>query len=237
MINCGAAMYIAPVGIVNAGNPKAAYDEAILFAMGHQTSYGLEAAGVLAASVAKAFQSNVTVEDIIETAIEFAKDGTKQAIIAVTDAARKMKEKNSTMDEVVEAFQEAILPHSPMGDDVSRKLEKIGVPSNHYTPSRLGSIEELPFALGFILYNDGVYYKSLYDGINSGRDTDSIGVMIGVILGAMYGTSVIESQDVSLLETSNQLDFNAIADELATNAVQIIKRDIEKTEIIEQILE
>lgn len=49
MVNCGAAMYIAPVGVVNAGDPKAAYDEAILFAMGHQSSYGLEAAGVMAA--------------------------------------------------------------------------------------------------------------------------------------------------------------------------------------------
>ena len=46
MVNCGAAMYIAPIGVVNAGHPKSAYDEAILFAMGHQCSYGLEAAGV-----------------------------------------------------------------------------------------------------------------------------------------------------------------------------------------------
>ncbi|MCM3740578.1 ADP-ribosylglycohydrolase family protein [Oceanobacillus luteolus] len=237
MINCGAAMYIAPVGIVNAGNPKAAYDEAILFAMGHQTSYGLEAAGVLAACVAKAFQSDVTVEEIIETSIEFAKDGTKQAIIAVTNAARELKASNCTMDEVVAAFQEAILPYSPMGDDVSRKLEKVGIPSNHYTPSRLGSIEELPFALGFILYNDGAFYKSIYDGINSGRDTDSIGVMIGVILGAMYGASVVESEDVALLETSNQLDFNSITEEFAETARQIIKSDIEKIAVLTDIIE
>ena len=34
MVNCGAAMYIAPIGAVNAGDPKAAYDEAIAFAVG-----------------------------------------------------------------------------------------------------------------------------------------------------------------------------------------------------------
>lgn len=237
MINCGAAMYIAPVGIVNAGNPKAAYDEAILFAMGHQTSFGLEAAGVLAACVAKAFQPGVTVEEIIKTAIEFAKDGTKQAIIAVTNVAKKMKVKSSKMDEVIAAFQEAILPYSPMGDDVSRKIEKVGFCSNHYTPSRLGSIEELPFALGFIVYNDGAYYKSIYDGINSGRDTDSIGVMIGVILGAIYGESVIESEDVSILEAVNKLNFDTIAEEFAMNAAQIIKTDIEKIEVMREILE
>lgn len=70
-----------------------------------------------------------------------------------------------------------------MGDDVHRKIEKVGIPSNHYTPSRLFSIEELPLALAFIVYNDGEYYKSILDGVNSGRDTDSIGVMVGVILG------------------------------------------------------
>lgn len=225
MINCGAAMYIAPVGIVNAGNAKAAYDEAILFAMGHQTSYGLEAAGVLAACVAKAFEPGASVEDVMETAIGLAKDGTKQAIIAITAAARDLREKGSPVEEVYAAFQKAILPFSPMGDDVSRQLEKVGIPSNHYAPSRLGSIEELPFALGFILYNNGAYYPSIYDGINSGRDTDSIGVMIGVILGAMYGTSVIKEEDIELLESTNKLDFDSITQQFTESARIILEKD------------
>jgi ADP-ribosylglycohydrolase len=236
MINCGAAMYIAPVGIVNAGNPKAAYDEAILFAMGHQTSYGLEAAGVLAACVAKAFEADVTVDDIVKTAIELAKDGTKEAIIAVTNAAYEMKHKNASIDEAVSSFHQAILPFSPMGDDVSRKIEKVGIPSNHYTPSRTGAIEELPLALGFIVYNNGAFYKSIYDGINSGRDTDSIGVMIGVILGAMFGTSVIDGNDIQLLEASNRLNFDEIVDTFERNARLIIQKDIEAVEKVKQIL-
>ena len=72
---------------MNACNPKAAYDEAILFASGHQVSYGLEAAGVLAACVAKAFEPGVTVEDIVQTALTYAKDGTKQAIQDLCEAA------------------------------------------------------------------------------------------------------------------------------------------------------
>ncbi|MDQ0154888.1 ADP-ribosylglycohydrolase family protein [Robertmurraya andreesenii] len=236
MINCGAAMYIAPVGVVNAGNPKAAYDEAILFAMGHQTSYGLEAAGVLAACVAKAFEENVTVEAIVDTAIEFAKDGTKEAIKAITTLAVELREKNAAIDEVVAAFHEAIKPFSPMGDDVSRKMEKVGIPSNHYTPSRLGSIEELPLALGFIVYNNGEFYPSIYDGINSGRDTDSIGVMIGVILGAMYGAPVIKSEDIHLLESANHLNFEEITDAFAGNAKLIIEKDLEALEKVRKIL-
>ncbi|HWK24205.1 MAG TPA: ADP-ribosylglycohydrolase family protein [Ureibacillus sp.] len=223
MVNCGAAMYIAPIGIVNAGNPLAAYNEAIAFASGHQVSYGLEAAGVLAACVACAFTPNVTIEDIIETAISLAKDGTKQAIITLTNEAKLLKKHKCSYHELVTILHERIALFSPMGDDVHRKIEKVGIPSNHYTPSRLFSIEELPLAIAFIVYNDGDYYKSILDGINSGRDTDSIGVMVGVILGAMYGTKFIKEAEIELLSKANQINF----DEEATSFAEVAKRIIE----------
>lgn len=226
MVNCGAAMYIAPIGIVNAGNPKAAYDEAILFAMGHQSSYGLEAAGVLAACVAKAFEANVTIDEIIETAITLAKDGTKEAIKDLTAAAKELRTKNADMDEVIQVLQKKMEKYSPMKDDVHRKLEKIGVPSNHYTPSRIFSIEELPMALAFIVLNDGDFYNSIYDGINSGRDTDSIGVMTGVILGAMYGVEAIKKEEIRLLEETNKTNFTFMAEQFAEVAEIIIKEDL-----------
>lgn len=226
MINCGAAMYIAPVGIVNAGNPKAAYDEAILFASGHQSSYGLEAAGVLAACVAKAFEKDITINDIIETALFYAKDGTKAAIQDLTEAAKVLRDKQAEMDEVIEVLHGRIAKYSPMKDDVHRKIDKIGIPSNHYTPSRLFSIEELPMALAFIVLNDGELYKSIYDGINSGRDTDSIGVMVGVILGAMYGIDSINPDDIVLLEETNKTDFTQLAEQFSEAAEKIIKKDL-----------
>jgi ADP-ribosylglycohydrolase len=237
MINCGAAMYIAPIGVVNAGNPKAAYDEAILFAMGHQSSYGLEAAGVLAACVAKAFEENVTIDEIVETAVYFAKDGTKQAIIELTEAARQLRLEKAEMDQVIEVFQSILEKYSPMKDDVHRKVEKIGLPSNHYTPSRLFSIEELPLALAFIVLNDGEYYKSIYDGINSGRDTDSIGVMIGVILGAKYGSGAIREEDIQQLQATNKMDLIGLSDTFAEAAKEIIKEDLELNERRRQYLE
>lgn len=226
MINCGAAMYIAPVGIVNAGHPKAAYDEAILFAMGHQASYGLEAAGVLAACVAKAFEPNVTIDQIIDTALLLAKDGTKMAIADCVEIARRMKQEKAAMDTIIAELHAALLKYSPMGDDVNRHISKVGVPSNHYTPSRLGTIEELPLALAFIVLNDGDYYRSICDGVNSGRDTDSIGVMIAVILGAMHGVQIVHDQDIAQLNKVNHLDLMAISDQFHNVALDIIKRDL-----------
>lgn len=226
MVNCGAAMYMAPVGIVNAGDPRSAYNEAILFASGHQCSYGLEAAGVFAACVAKALEPGVTIEEIVKTAIMYAKDGTKEAIIDLTRAASELRTKKAEMDEVIHVLHAAISTYSPMKNDVHRHIQKVGMASNHYTPNRLFSIEELPLALAFIVLNDGDYYQSLFDGINSGRDTDSIGVMIGSILGAMYGDKVINAEDTLILENRNRMDFSKLAEDFAIVAEEMMMNDI-----------
>jgi len=225
MINCGAAMYIAPVGIVNACNPEAAYNEAINFASGHQSSYGLEAAGVLAACVAKAFEDGVTIDDIIRTALSVSKDGTKMAIQDICEKADELKNVKDDKDYVVQEFHAIIKKYSPMGDDVNRKVEKVGLPSNHYTPSRIFSIEELPLALGYSVLNDGDFKSSIIDGINSGRDTDSIGVMVGVILGAMHGMSVLNEKEMITLEEANKINFGSVAEKFAASAQNIIMND------------
>jgi ADP-ribosylglycohydrolase len=61
IVNCGATMYMAPVGLVNAGDPEGAYREAIDMAGAHQSSYGREAAGVFAAAVAASVAPGATV--------------------------------------------------------------------------------------------------------------------------------------------------------------------------------
>ncbi len=222
MVNCGAAMYIAPIGATNACDPAAAYEEAIGFASGHQQSFGLEAAGVMAAAVAAAFIPNTTIGDVVEATIAVAKDGTRRAITEITEAALKLRRAGKTHAEVTAAFHEIIAKFSPMGDDVNHAPEKAGVPTAAYQPSRLHAIEELPLALGFAVVNDGAFRKSVEDGINSGRDTESIGVMTGAILGALNGESVIESADLALLDKANRLDLMGEADRFADAARAVI---------------
>ena len=54
-----------------------AYDEAIDLTAAHQSSYGREAAGVLAAAVAEAMRLEATPETVVETCLRLAKDGTR----------------------------------------------------------------------------------------------------------------------------------------------------------------
>ncbi len=65
IVNCGAAMYVAPVGIVNAADPDAAYAEAIDLTGAHQSSYGREAAGVIAAAVAEAMRPGASADSVV----------------------------------------------------------------------------------------------------------------------------------------------------------------------------
>jgi ADP-ribosylglycohydrolase len=221
MVNCGAAMYIAPVGAANAGDPDAAYAEAIAFAAGHQQSFGLEAAGVMAASVAAAFTPGATIVEVVDTALRLARDGTRDAIEAIADAAARFNQSGGDHAEVTSAFHRIIAPFSPMGDDVTHTAEKAGKPTDAYQPSRRHSIEELPLALGFAIVNGGAFRASIEDGVNSGRDTDSIGVMAGAILGALHGESVIREAERLELDRANRLDLFAEADRF-TGAVETI---------------
>ena len=225
MVNCGAAMYIAPIGVANAANPRAAYDEAIAFAAGHQESYGLEAAGVTAAAVAAAFVPGKTIEGVVETVLGLAKDGTRDAIAEIADVANRLRGSGAEHAEICDAFHAAIAPFSVMGDDVNHMPEKVGRLTDAYRPSRLQAIEELPLALGFCLLNQGNFRTSIEDGINSGRDTDSIGVMAGAILGALHGEAVIDTADLAQLNSANRLDLMNSADAFAATATKIIAAD------------
>jgi ADP-ribosylglycohydrolase len=153
------------------------------------------------------------------------------AINHLLDLAEELKDKKEDKTYIVEEMQKVILNYSPMGDDVNRSSTKLGKPSNHYTPSRLFSIEELPVALFYIALNDGAFDESILDGINSGRDTDSIGVMIGAILGAMKGSNIVTKEVVEDLEVVNQYKLQQICETFTKTAETIIMKDIHAEKI------
>jgi ADP-ribosylglycohydrolase len=223
-------MYIAPIGASNACDPRAAYDEAIAFAAGHQQSFGLEAAGAMAAAVAAAFVPDTSIDEVVEATLAVAKDGTREAIAAIAAAARKLKMAGSEHAEVTAVFHEIIATYSPMGDDVNHSPDKAGKPTDAYQPSRLHSIEELPLALGFCIVNGAEFRRSIEDGINSGRDTDSIGVMAGAILGALHGETVIDAADLARLNEANRFDLMAEADRFSEAAFDIIVQSVRRAQ-------
>lgn len=224
MVNCGAAMYMAPVGIINAGDPLNAYREAIEISGAHQSSFGREAAGVFAAAIAQAMVPNTSVDEIMDVAIELANDGTKQAIIASVRNAKTL----STWRNNLHLMRDAFRPYDTMED----KYREAGLDARK--PSRINSIEELPLALAMVVVAKGDYKEAVLGGVNYGRDSDSIATMAGAICGAMHGKSVIPADWLATVERESKRDFTATGNLIADIAEEIHRKDQTRLEKVAQ---
>ncbi|MFE3582606.1 ADP-ribosylglycohydrolase family protein [Streptomyces vinaceus] len=215
IVNCGAAMYMAPVGIVNAGNPQGAYAEALDVAGAHQSSYGREAAGVFAAAVAAACRPGATASSVVDTALELAKDGTREAIAAVCEVAARHRDFESALG----PLRAAVAPYDSVGPDY--RSPSLGA----RRPSRLHAIEELPVALGMLVVSDGAYEGSVLGAVNYGRDCDSIATMAGAISGALAGARAVPPAWAKEVAEASRLDLHAPAAALAAVAREVFARD------------
>ena len=81
-------------------------------------------------------------------------------------------------------------------------------------------------ALAFCLLREGDFRGAVEDSINSGRDTDSIGVMSGAILGALHGEAVIEPEVLAGIDSANRLDLRTAALRFTESAQDIILVDL-----------
>lgn len=206
-VNCGAAMYMAPVGLLNIADPAGAYAEAIDIAGAHQTSYGREAAGVFAAAVAAAGTPGATIADVVDTCLDLAKDGTRAAITAVVEAAELV----GTYQEAIRTgvLRTAVRPFDTVADDYRNQ----GLAAR--LPSRVHSIEELPIALGMLTIADGDLKTAILGATNYGRDSDSIATMAGAIAGALQGDRSIPEDWLAQVREANRIDLEGPVQEFA----------------------
>ncbi len=208
MVNCGAAMYAAPVGIINACDPARAYAEAVDVFSAHQVSFGLEAAAVMATCVAEAFKPDASVSSIIDAALSVAKDGTADCIAAIAERASTLTD----WKEAIAPLREVMRQYDTAPDDFKGAR---GSGSNNWTPSREHSIEEAPIALGFLVVTGGDYEETIFGGTNYGRDNDSIAGMGGAIAGALHGIDALRPEWVETINNANRIDLMPMASELA----------------------
>ncbi|MDV9193568.1 ADP-ribosylglycohydrolase family protein [Streptomyces sp. SR27] len=215
IVNCGAAMYMAPVGLVNAAHPEAAYTEALDIAGAHQSSYGREAAGVFAAAVAAACAPGATPSSVVATALALAKDGTRSAIEAVAEVASGHRDFESALT----PLRRAVAPFDSVGPDY--RAPSLGA----RRPSRLHAIEELPVALGMLLVGEGDFRRTVLGAVNYGRDCDSIATMAGAIVGALHGESAVPADWAKRVAEASRLDLHAPARALTEVAHEVFAED------------
>jgi ADP-ribosylglycohydrolase len=215
IVNCGAAMYAAPIGIANAGSAFDAYREAVDVAGAHQSSYGREAAGVFAAAVAEALRPGATPGSIVEACLALAKDGTRAAIEGVCEVGARLDGWRGGLAQL----RAAVEPF----DTVGPLYTEPGLGARR--PSRLHSIEELPVALGLLLATGGDHAETVLGGVNYGRDSDSIATMGGALAGALGGRACVSDEWAEQISAASRIDIETPGAVMAEVAAEIWRKD------------
>ncbi|KAA3659364.1 MAG: crystallin J1 [Chloroflexi bacterium] len=161
----GAAMRIAPIGILCAGDPERAAAMAEIESQISHHRDGIWAAQAVAASVAVAMVGGTTDEIIAAGLAQIPNDSwlghTMQRAMDICDKA-------GTMEDAWE-----------------------GLHTELWTPVHAASPEAIPQIYGVFRMTDGDFRKGMFWGGNFGRDADTIAAVIGAMAGAKQGMDVI----------------------------------------------
>jgi ADP-ribosylglycohydrolase len=195
MIPAGCAtMAIAPIGIINAGDPGQAYQDGFNIAYLDQEGHNRDGAATMAAGVAAAFLSGVTIEQVLEVMREHSSYLIRRAIDLTMDLAYA----SETVDEFAAQYYAKMLDWSwpsPPG----RAWNK-----NHFFSGN--TIELVPITMAMLHFCQGDVNQSMIEAASFGRDCDTTASMAGSIAGAMQGASAIRPDWIETVEGANE-DF------------------------------
>jgi ADP-ribosylglycohydrolase len=213
MIPAGCAtMMIAPVGIINAGNPAQAYQDAWNIAYVDQEGHNRDGAATFAAGVAAAFVPGATIESVLETMTEHTSYLMRRAIELTMDLATSSR----TVDEFAEKYYATMLDWSwpsPPGNKWSK---------DHFFSGN--TIELVPITMAILRLCDGDVNTSIIEAASFGRDCDTTASMAGSIAGVLHGASAIREDWIETVEAVNGEFFREVEGDHKANFLSMSKR-------------
>ena len=198
MPSSSSAMAIAPVGIVNAGHPRAASAQAQeLASLIHTGKVGFcqDGAAAVAAAVSVAMRSSASLVETLDAGTTYLKPTSgalmRGLILDALDLARESGDFN--------AFRAAY--HGRFRRTIA-----------------CDSRETIPATFAICLLADGDPVRGVEMGANFGRDSDTIATMVGAICGALAGDRAIPSAWVSAMGRHTDDSIGAMAASLVNIA-------------------
>lgn len=219
ILNCGIAMFIMPVGAVNAGDPRAAYHEAAELGMAEGHCFAVEGAATLAAAYAAALGARSTIDKVITATMDLARDGTAAAI----DACCAATDPEDSLPTWIERVLQAVMPYTNCMHDGEPGGRKKSVSRNLPDPRRC--FEEVPVALAALRYGQGNFLTTLEAACRFGRDADSIAGMACGLCGAIGGGTTIPAGLNEASQAANDRDWLALSRDFAATCAQIREQD------------
>ena len=198
MRSSSSAMAIAPVGIVNAGNPRAAGAQAQEVASlihGGDVAFCQDAAAAVAAAVAAACRPDADVDGVVNAALGVIRPISGAEMRRLIEAALTLA--RETKD--YRAFRSAY--HG----EFRRRIA-------------CDSRETVPATLALCWLASGDPTLAITYGANFGRDTDTIATMAGAICGALAGPEGLPSAWIEKATAATARDQAAMSESLASIA-------------------
>ena len=190
------ATAIAPVGIVNAGNPRAAAAQAMEIAsLIHVTDVAFcqDGAAAIAAAVAEALMPEATVDSVLEASTAYQKPWSGKEMLTLIAAALELAGEVGDYKRFRQRY------HDKFRQRIS-----------------CDSRETIPAALAIVRLAKGDPALAAVLGANFGRDTDTIACMAAGICGALNGVSprsaeLVERLPVAVLRAQAELASRLVA--------------------------
>lgn len=199
MASSSSAMCIAPVGIVNAGNPRAAASQAwSLGSLIHQgpVSFCADAAAAVAAAVAIAVVPGASLEEVL----------------AAPGATLHPRDGAVMRDLIAQALTLA-------GRSSDYETFRRGFHRTFRQRVACDSRETVPATFGLLALAEGDPQRSVEYAANFGRDTDTIGAMVGAISGAMAGARSLPAAWLTSLDPERLEGEQGMSAKLASLAI------------------
>jgi ADP-ribosylglycohydrolase len=194
----GAAMRVAPAGLVHPGDIDGAIRDAVTMCLpSHATQLAISGACAVAAGVARALSPEADVYAVVQAAFHGAVRG---------------EEIGRREGRVV------------AGPSVSRRMElAVGVAVRHrnvldatrdihaYVGSGLHIAEAVPAAIGIFVAAGGDPLEAVVGAVNIGDDTDTVAIIAGSLAGALRGARAVPGHLIEQVERVNGLNLDRVA--------------------------
>lgn len=205
-----ATLGIAPIGIVNACDPRGAASDAFDVASLSQWKEGKEAAMAVAAGVAEAFRPEATVDSIIEATKKYSSPTVAARIDEAIQIAKKYKE---PLD-VIPEYYEKMLVEDGWEKIVRANSSFEGILDEKKISMGCHALELVPVALGMFYLSEGNALKAMIGSVNYGRDCDGIAGFAGGLAAALNGSQGIPQEMVEKVNKANNFNLMQMAEEM-----------------------
>lgn len=194
----GAAMRIAPAGIVHPGDIERAVELAWLTSRPtHDTQIAAAGAGAIAAGVAHALTPGADVFSVVQACLAGARLG---EAIGIREGRRVPGPNIARRIEL--AVEEALRSSSPL-EAITRIEASVG--------NSVMMVESVPAAVGVFVAGGGDPLGVVSAGASIGNDSDTIAAMAGALAGALRGIVAVPADLFATVKAVNEEDIEAIA--------------------------